>query len=112
MFRFLQEMGANFGKLALLLDRHDWLRLIEPVSDEVMQLLPVIQLQGEETKLVFEPFISHDYDCKLTSSSVSSINRCAQGTIDCLQPADDPFLEVKTALSPSKNLRQRRFAFQ
>jgi len=33
------------------------------------------------------------------------------GTIDCLQPADDPFLEVKTALSPSKNLRQRRFAF-
>ena len=58
MFRFLQEMGANFGKLALLLDRHDWLRLIEPVSDEVMQLLPVIQLQGEETKLVFEPFIA------------------------------------------------------
>src|SRR5712692_9737276 len=102
MFRFLQEMGANFGKLALLLDRDDWLRLIEPVSDEVMQLLSVIQLQGEETKLVFEPFISHDYDCKLTSSSVSSsfcrlsINRCAQGTIDFLQPADDPFLEVKT----------------
>ena len=53
-----KRWGANFGKLALLLDRHDWLRLIEPVSDEVMQLLPVIQLQGEETKLVFEPFIA------------------------------------------------------
>src|SRR5712692_1700274 len=57
----------------------------EPVSDEVMQLHPIIQLQGEETKLGFEPFISHDYDYKLTSSSVSSsfcrlsINKCAQG---------------------------------
>ena len=47
MFHFLQEMGANFGKLALLLDRDDWLRLIEPISDEIMQLLPVIQLQSE-----------------------------------------------------------------
>src|SRR5438445_6929859 len=91
MFRLLQEMRANFGKLALLLGRDDWLRLVQPVSSQVVQLLPVIQLEREQAKLGFELLIPHDCDsCDCsggtpTSSSVSSnfcrlsINRCAQG---------------------------------
>src|ERR1700736_5700316 len=92
MFRLLQEMRANFGKLALLLGRDDWLRLVQSVGNEVMQLLPVIQLEREQAKLCFELLVSHGCDsCDCsggtpTSSSVSSnfcrlsINRCAHGS--------------------------------
>ena len=35
------------------------LRLVQTVSDQVVQLLPVIQLQREQTQLGFEVFVSH-----------------------------------------------------
>src|SRR5437867_9779642 len=86
-------MRANFGKLALLLGRDDWLRFVQSVGDEIMQLLPVIQLEREQTKLSFEFLVLHDcdpcdgFDGVPTSSNVSSnfcrlsINRCAHGRL-------------------------------
>ena len=50
--RLLQEMGANLRELPLLFGGDDRLGLVQTVGDEVVQLLPTIDLQRQEPKLV------------------------------------------------------------
>ena len=47
-------MRANLRELPLLFRGNDRLGLVETVGDEVVQLLPAIELKREQTKLGFQ----------------------------------------------------------
>ena len=48
MLCLLQEIAANLRELALLLGGNNRLRLVQTVRDQVVQLLPVFQLEREQ----------------------------------------------------------------
>src|SRR5438309_12121677 len=84
MFGFLEQICPDFSELPFLLGRNNWARLVQTVGDQVVQLLPVIQLKRYQTQLGFNRFVSHrgpvadnsrvsSIFCKL------SISRCAHG---------------------------------
>src|SRR3989442_279852 len=59
LFALLQKICPDLGELALLLGGNNRPRLIEPVGDQVVQFLPVIQLQRQQPKLGLDGFVSH-----------------------------------------------------
>src|ERR1043166_1353156 len=85
VFGLLQKIRPQFGELALLLARNDRLRLVQAVGDQIVQLLPILQLQLEQPQFFFHLAVSHRRDQLPASSSVSSnfcrlsIKRYGQG---------------------------------
>src|SRR5690349_10363522 len=88
MLRLLQEIGANFSELPFLLGGNNRLGLVQAVGDQIVQLLPVVQLDTEQAQFGFQLLILHELlPGRAASSRVSSnfwrfsINRCAHGRL-------------------------------
>src|ERR1043165_2102601 len=71
MLGFLQKVRANFGELPLLFRRDNRAGFVEPVGNQIVKLLPIIQLEGKQPELGFEGFVSHSGPVA-DSSKVSS----------------------------------------
>ena len=87
MLGLLQQDAADLGKLAFLIRRNDRLRFVERVGDEIVQLFPALDLEGEKAEFGFECGVFHRVSLTLTSSMVSSsfcrlsIRRCVHGRL-------------------------------
>src|SRR5687768_1368491 len=84
MLGFLQKIRPHLRELAFLFGRNDRSGFVEAVGDQVVQLLPIIELQSEQPKLGFQGFVSHKgpvAESSRVSSSFCrlSMSRCAHG---------------------------------
>src|ERR1700730_5049523 len=62
VFGFLQKVAADLGELPFLFRGDNRLGFIQTVGDEVVEFLPVIQLQSNQAQFRLEFFIAHRND--------------------------------------------------